>query len=152
MSSIPESDSVIYTLIFFLRFFSIIGYYKLLYIVFPVPYSRSLLLTYFIYGSVYMLIPDLHLWSVSNCKCDRDLCVCPLSRVQLLCRPRDCSPPGSPVHGILQARTLEWVTISSSRASSRSMGQTWQVDSLPPCHRAPRTPVALQRSSSLAWC
>jgi len=28
--------------------------------------------------------------------------------------PTDCSPPGSSVHGILQARTLEWVAISSS--------------------------------------
>ena len=29
-----------------------------------------------------------------------------------LCNPMDCSPPGSSVHGILQARTLEWVAIS----------------------------------------
>ena len=35
-----------------------------------------------------------------------------------LCHPVDCSPPGSSVHGILQARTLEWVTTPSSRASS----------------------------------
>ena len=35
-----------------------------------------------------------------------------------LCDPMDCSPPGSSVHGILQARILEWVAISSSRASS----------------------------------
>ena len=33
-----------------------------------------------------------------------------------LCNPRDCSPPGSPVPGILQARTLEWVAISFSNA------------------------------------
>ena len=32
--------------------------------------------------------------------------------------PMDCSPPGSSVHGILQARILEWVAISSSRGSS----------------------------------
>ena len=32
--------------------------------------------------------------------------------------PMDCSPPGSSVHGILQARTLEWVAIPSSRGSS----------------------------------
>ena len=31
-----------------------------------------------------------------------------------LCNPRDSSPPGSPVPGILQARTLEWVAISFS--------------------------------------
>ena len=33
-----------------------------------------------------------------------------------LCNPIDSSPPGSPVPGILQARTLEWVAISSSNA------------------------------------
>ena len=33
-----------------------------------------------------------------------------------LCDPRDSSPPGSPVPGILQARTLEWVAISFSNA------------------------------------
>ena len=34
------------------------------------------------------------------------------------------SPPGSPVHGILQARILEWVAISSSRGCSPPRGQT----------------------------
>ena len=34
-----------------------------------------------------------------------------------LCDPIDGSPPGSSVHGILQARTLEWVAISFSSAS-----------------------------------
>ena len=33
-----------------------------------------------------------------------------------LCDPTDSSPPGSPVPGILQARTLEWVAISFSKA------------------------------------
>ena len=33
-----------------------------------------------------------------------------------LCDPIDSSPPGSPIPGILQARTLEWVAISSSNA------------------------------------
>ena len=35
-----------------------------------------------------------------------------------LCDPMDCSPPGSSVHGILQARILEWVAICFSRGSS----------------------------------
>ena len=35
-----------------------------------------------------------------------------------LCNPMDYSPPGSSVHGILQARILEWVAISFSRGSS----------------------------------
>ena len=37
-----------------------------------------------------------------------------------LCDPGDCGPPGSSVHGILQARILQWVAISSSRRSSPS--------------------------------
>ena len=37
-----------------------------------------------------------------------------------LCNPMDCSLPGSSVHGILQARILEWAAISFSRGSSRS--------------------------------
>ena len=35
-----------------------------------------------------------------------------------LCEPMDCSPPGSSVHRIFQARKLDWVAISSSRGSS----------------------------------
>ena len=37
----------------------------------------------------------------------------------IICNPMDCSPPGSSVHGILQAGILEWVAISFSRGSSR---------------------------------
>ena len=39
-----------------------------------------------------------------------------LQSCSTLCDPRDGSPPGSPVPGILQARTLEWVAISFSNA------------------------------------
>ena len=35
-----------------------------------------------------------------------------------LCNPMDCSPPGSSVHGIFQARILEWVASAFSRGSS----------------------------------
>ena len=34
-----------------------------------------------------------------------------------LCNPKDCSPPGSSVHGILQAKILEWIAIPFSRGS-----------------------------------
>ena len=44
---------------------------------------------------------------------------CSLSHVWL-CNPMDCSPPGSSVHGIFQARILEWVAIYYSRRSSNS--------------------------------
>ena len=42
-----------------------------------------------------------------------------------LCSPMDCSPQGSSVHGILQARILEWVAIPFSRGSSQPREQTW---------------------------
>ena len=42
----------------------------------------------------------------------------------ILCDPMDCSPPGSSVHGISQARILEWVAISFSRGSSQSWNGT----------------------------
>ena len=41
-----------------------------------------------------------------------------------LCNPMDCSSPVSSVHGIFQARILEWVAISYSRESSRPMDWT----------------------------
>ena len=41
-----------------------------------------------------------------------------------LCDPMDCSRPGSSLHGILQARTLEWFAISFSRGSSQPRDQT----------------------------
>ena len=42
-----------------------------------------------------------------------------------LCDPMDCIPPGSSIHGIFQARVLEWVAISFSRRSSQPRDQTW---------------------------
>ena len=42
-----------------------------------------------------------------------------------LCNARDCSPPGSSVHGILQARVLEWAAIPFSRGSSWPRNRTW---------------------------
>ena len=41
-----------------------------------------------------------------------------------LCDPTDCSLPGSSIHGIFQARVLEWVSISFSRGSSWPRGWT----------------------------
>ena len=53
---------------------------------------------------------------ISNYKLDLLLLLSHFSRVRpTLCDPIDSSPPGSPVPGILQARTLEWVAISFSR-------------------------------------
>ena len=41
-----------------------------------------------------------------------------------LCDPMDCSPPGSSVHGVPQARILEWVAIPLSRGSSQPRDRT----------------------------
>ena len=39
--------------------------------------------------------------------------------------PTDCSPPDSSIHGVLQARILEWAAMSSSRGSSQPRDRTW---------------------------
>ena len=56
---------------------------------------------------------------VSVCVCAKSLQLCPT-----LCDPKDCSLLVSSVHGILQARILEWVAMPSSRASSWPRDQT----------------------------
>ena len=58
------------------------------------------------YRSAHQSYSTLDMYSVAP------LCV-------TLCNPQDCSPPGSFVYGIFQARIIVWVTISSSRGSSR---------------------------------
>ena len=61
-----------------------------------------------------------------------------LQPCQILCNPIDHSPPGSSLHGILQARILEWVAMSSSRDLPDPGLEPislcllhWQVGSLP---------------------
>ena len=82
----------------------------------------SMITSLFIYNSFYSHstestdseTPDLLLNSV-----------CPVDQSCLsLCDLLDCSPPGSSVQGILQARVLEWVAISSSKRSSQPRVQT----------------------------
>ena len=64
------------------------------------------------------------------------MCVLVAKSCLTLCDPMDCGPPGSSVHGILQARILEWVAISFSRGSSQLRDQiprspALQADYLP---------------------
>ena len=54
------------------------------------------------------------------CFCCRVAKSCPTP-----CNPMDCCTPGSSVHGISQARILEWVAISFFRGSSQIRDQTW---------------------------
>ena len=65
----------------------------------------------------------------ASCRPQREPNVCPCLCLHLhaqscltLSNPID--PPGSPVHGIFQVRTLQWVAISHSAGSSRPRGQT----------------------------
>ena len=57
---------------------------------------------------ITLMLPGLTFWCVLIC----------FSCVPLVCNLMDCSSPGSSVHGIFQARILEWVAISFFRASS----------------------------------
>ena len=51
-------------------------------------------------------------------------CVLLLQSCLTLCDPMDCSPPGSSVHGTLQATILEWVAMCCSRGSSQPRDRT----------------------------
>ena len=65
------------------------------------------------------------------------LCLCSVAQSRLTVTPWTvCSPPGSSVHGIFQARILEQVAISSSRGSSRPSDQT--QESTCQCRRCKR--------------
>ena len=68
-----------------------------------------------------------------------EMCVLLAQSYPTLCDPMDCSPPGSSVHGILQARLLEWVAMPSSRGPFQPRDRTHvslalQADSLPLSH------------------
>ena len=72
-----------------------------------------------------------------------------------VCDLMDCSPPGSSVHGILQAGILECVAISFSRGSSQPKEWTrllhWQADSLPLSHLGSLTLLGVHLSISFFW-
>ena len=62
------------------------------------------------------------------------MCAKSLQSCWTLCDTMDCSPPGSSIHGILQARILQWVAVPSYRGSSLLREGTCILDvgSLPP--------------------
>ena len=62
------------------------------------------------------------IYTVGHCTCD--VHADSLSHVGLFADSLDCRPPGSSVHGILQARIPEWVAMPSSRGSSRFKDRT----------------------------
>ena len=66
-------------------------------------------------GVLFLFGPHWYNFLVKFCL---PCCAKPLKSCPTLCDPMDCSPPGFSVHGILQARILEWVAISFSRGFS----------------------------------
>ena len=70
-------------------------------------------LVYFTFSISYSVLPFHLVWSKVAQSC------------LTLCDPVDCSLPGSSIHGIFQARVLEWVAISFSRGSSPPRDWTW---------------------------
>ena len=73
-----------------------------------VPLFFSLLVLLFLQCPTGLRV-SFWLWCLSAAAAAKSLQSCPT-----LCDPIDGSPPGSPVPGILQARTLEWVAIAFS--------------------------------------
>ena len=78
----------------------------------------------------------------------------PLQSCPTLCDPIDGSPPGSPVHGILQARTLEWVAISFSNAGKwkvkvKSLSRVWLLAT--PWTAAHQAPPSMGFSRQECW-
>ena len=57
----------------------------------------------------------VQLWSLPLTPWRAESCCLVAKSCPTLCDPRDCSPPGSAVHRILQARRLEWFVVSFSR-------------------------------------
>ena len=86
--------------------------------------SLTMLLTFHTHSAKQPLIGKVkgekELGKDRACCCAKSIQSCPT-----LCDAMDCSPAGSSVHGILQARILEWVAMPSSRGSS------WARDGTP---------------------
>ena len=84
-----------------------------------------------LFSSVFILTPVKHWYSYCLLSFACNIVSCHVIRIlqhvhaksfqscPTLCDPMDCSPPGSSVHGTLQARILEWVAMPSSRGSSQ---------------------------------
>ena len=88
-----------------------------------------------------------HFYRIFYCFLFQKFPFCPPNKMKVLvtqsyltlCDPMDCNPPGSSVHGILQARILEWVAMPSSGGVFPTQGSNpcllhplhWRAGSLP---------------------
>ena len=106
------------------------------------------------YMHVYGWVPfRLSTWTyhnIVNWLCAKSLQSCPT-----LCNPMDCSPSGSSVHGILQARLLQWVVMPSFSAAAAAAAKSLQscptlcdpIDGSPPGSPVP----GILQAKTLEW-
>ena len=80
----------------------------------PLEGNDTIVYALFLIKSVFRMSPTA----------DTALVVWSLSHVWFFCDLMDCSPPGSSVHGISQARILEWTAVSFTRRTSRPRDST----------------------------
>ena len=105
-----------------IQFFTQYGSVEIFYF-FPSEFSNLLLRNLSTSSKLSVSLQVVIVFSYNPFYCRKVDMLSRFSRVQL-CDPMGCSPPGPSVHGIFQARILEWVAISSSRGSSRPRDQT----------------------------
>ena len=86
------------------------------------PYCRQMLYHLSHQGSHSIIYICIHTHTHTHTQ--TYMCAKSLPSWSTLCDPMDHSPPGSSVHGILQAKILEWVAISFSRRSSQPRDAT----------------------------
>ena len=118
---------------FYFQFYILVYHHKFLYLI-----HKQFIIFYFLFRVKSLkkyisktlmifryLIPSNIFWISDYIVMDILCCFCLVAQsYSILCDPRDCSPPDSSVHGISQARILEWVAISFSRGSSQTRDRT----------------------------
>ena len=112
----------IFFIFYFILFFFLVSFYKI--ILWSCSLSSTLIPLTFLSCQLEVKMSCIHsyeicYWLDEICSNAHDVCACVFSHFSCvqLCYPVNCDPPGSFVHGILQARTLEWIDMPSSRGS-----------------------------------
>ena len=98
------------------------------------------------YMYMYGWVPLLYTWNYHSIV--KQLCAQALQSCPTVCDPMDFSPPGSSVHGVLQARILKWVALPFSRGSSQP--RDWTTISCFSC-TASRFFTTESRGKSTKW-
>ena len=93
-----------------------------------------------------MLCCDLNGWDGREIQEGGDVCVLAAQSCQTLWKPMDWGSSGFSVHGILQARILEWVAIPFSRGFSQARSPALQTDSSP--SEPPGKPIGIHTADS----